>query len=215
MGSGQSSTHINNRLIMIAVFSLLLFFAILVNLLADGPLLDVVLWVSTHIPEIQSGTLTEMVIFITNINGVVGATVFSLLVVLFLGYKKYYLDLKFYLLAFLGGSALFTVIKLLIERARPALKIINEQGYSFPSGHATMSMAISMALYFIFIDKITSLAGRRILLFVCLFWPLLIASTRVYLNVHWLSDTIAGFALGLFWVTLLRLEGPFSISFRP
>jgi len=108
-------------------------------------------------------------------------------------------------LAFLGAFALFTVIKFLVERARPALKIINEQGYAFPSGHSTMSMAIAMALYFIFVIKIDSVEKRKLLLVLCLIWPLLIAFTRVYLNVHWFSDTVAGLALGLSWVILLKL----------
>jgi len=41
------------------------------------------------------------------------------------------------------------------------------------------------------------------LLGVAIVWPLLIAFTRVYLNVHWLSDTLAGLSLGFFWVALL------------
>jgi undecaprenyl-diphosphatase len=111
------------------------------------------------------------------------------------------------------------VIKLLVERARPVLKIINEQGFSFPSGHSTMSMAMALSLYFIFADSISSRAGRIVLLVVALLWPILIAFTRVYLNVHWLSDTLAGFSLGIFWVTLVLLFYPYwshkgKIEFR-
>jgi undecaprenyl-diphosphatase len=148
-----------------------------------------------------------------------GSAIFSILLVSFLIYKKYYADLKFYLFAFLGASVLFVVIKLLVERARPALKIINEQGFSFPSGHSTMSMVIALSLYFIFADSISSRAGRIVLLVVALLWPILIAFTRVYLNVHWLSDTLAGFSLGIFWVTLVLLFYPYwshkgKIEFR-
>ena len=192
-------------LITINIASLLLFLVLLAAVLNNGILLEVDRWVSTHIPAIQSPELTKIVIFITNINGVVGSSVLSLFLVGFLFVKKYYRDLQFYLISFLVASALFTVIKLLVERARPALKIINEQGFSFPSGHSTMSMVIALMLYVIFVPKISSRRGRQALLVFALSWPILIAFTRVYLNVHWLSDTLAGFAVGIFWVTLILL----------
>ena len=197
-------------LIGLLVISLLVFLTILYNVLTNGPLLMVDRWISTEVPNIQFPALTELIIFITNINGMLGSAIFSILLIFFLIYKKYYVDLKFYLLAFLGASALFVVIKLLVERTRPVLKIINEQGFSFPSGHSTMSMAMALALYFIFVTKLDSVSRRRLLLILCLAWPLLIAFTRVYLNVHWLSDTIAGLSLGLFWVILLTFIPKFQ-----
>jgi len=199
----------------LVVTSLFLFLFILYNVLANGSLLMIDRWISTEVPAIQSPELTKLVIFITNINGRLGSVIFSVLLMFFLIYKKYYEDLKFYLLAFLGAFALFAVIKLLVARARPALKIISEQTFSFPSGHSTMSMAIAIALYFIFAEKIVSASGRRLLLFPCIFWPLLIAATRIYLNVHWLSDTVAGLVLGLSWVILLKLLFPFSPKTEP
>jgi len=190
------------------LFGIVLFVIMLLNLLFDGPMLRVDEWVSQHIPALQSEVLTKAVVFITDLNGTAGTAVFSLFMVIFLVSKKYYRELKFYLISFLGASALFTVIKLLVERARPVLKIIDEQGLSFPSGHSTMSMTIALTLYFIFISKIHSVFGRGLLLAFTIFWPLLIAGTRLYLNVHWLSDTIAGLSLGLFWVTLVFLLFP-------
>jgi len=190
------------KIIALMLSGVLLFVIMLLNLLFDGPMLRLDEWVSTHVPELQSEQLTEIVVFITNINGVVGSAILSFFILAFLFYKKYYVEFKFYLITFLGASALFTVLKLLIERVRPALKIIDEQGLSFPSGHSTMSTTIALSLYFIFISKVHSRFGRGLLLAFAIVWPLLIISTRLYLNVHWLSDTIAGYSLGIFWVTL-------------
>jgi undecaprenyl-diphosphatase len=106
-------------------------------------------------------------------------------------------------LTFSGSFVLFVGIKLLVERTRPLLKLVNEHGFSFPSGHSTMSMAIALSLYFIFVNKISSTKGRIVLLVLTLFWPILIALTRIYLNVHWFSDVVAGLTLGIFWVTLI------------
>jgi len=196
------------KTIALMLLGIVLFVAMLLNVIFDGPMLRLDEWVSQYVPALQSEALTKVLVFITDLNGVAGTAIFSLFMVIFLFSKKYYTELKFYLISFLGASALFTVIKLLVERVRPALKIINEQGLSFPSGHSTMSMTMALTLYFIFISKIHSAFGRGLLLAFTIFWPLLIVGTRLYLNVHWLSDTIAGLSLGLFWVTLVFLLFP-------
>lgn len=196
----QIGDHLNrNFLKILSIISFSLFFLLLFSVLGNGKILELDRWVSTHVPGIQTPVLTDIVIFITNINGVVGSTIFSLFFILFLWYKKYYQDLQFYLISFWGASALFAVIKLLVERTRPVLKIVNEQGFSFPSGHSTLSMVIAFSLYVIFVKKITTSGGRTALLLVCILWPVIIVSTRLYLNVHWLSDTLAGLSLGMFW----------------
>jgi len=196
-------------LIVLNLLSLLLFLFFLYEVLNHDHFLDIDAWVSTHVPTLQEQTLTPLIVFITNMNGVLGSSILSLLLSLFLLYQKMNRDLLFYWMAFLGASALFSAIKLLVERTRPALKIINEQGFSFPSGHATMSMTIALSLYMIFVGRLHSGKARVFLLIVTLIWPVLIAFTRIYLNVHWLSDTLAGLTLGVFWVTLLVLLSQF------
>lgn len=85
---------------------------------------------------------------------------------------------------------------------RPENMLIFVDGKSFPSGHATMATIFFAMLSYIFINT----AHKRILkilyssLMIVLF--LLVGFSRVYLNVHWLSDIIAGFSLGLFWLSL-------------
>lgn len=199
-----SNNNLNIRTIKILnIVSLTLFFTILLAVLSNSKVLEIDAWVSTHVPIFQTPFLTDIVIFITNLNSVVGSIMFSVFFVMFLLYKKYYIDLKFYLLTFFGASALFPIIKLLVERTRPILKIVNEEGLSFPSGHSTMSMVIALSLYFIFIKKMKTDLGRKLLFIACITWPIIIAATRLYLNVHWLSDTLAGISIGVFWVTLV------------
>ena len=200
----QTSNSFNMYVIRVLnILSLLIFLAILFSVLSHNNIFGLDSWISTYIPTLQTPALTNIIIFITDLNSVKGSIIFSILFILFLLYKKYYIDLKFYLLTFLGASILFPLIKLLVERTRPLLKIVNEQGLSFPSGHSTMSMVISLSLYFIFVRKIKTEKGRMFLLIACIFWPIVIVATRLYLNVHWLSDTLAGMSLGVFWVTLV------------
>jgi undecaprenyl-diphosphatase len=144
-------------------------------------------------------------LFITNFNGVVGNVVFAIFAILFLTYKKCYKDRLFYLLSFSGAAILFAGIKQMVARARPHSDLIDVINYSFPSGHSTLSMTTALLLYFIFVRKCTSSLVKNSLLAVCIIWPIFIAFTRIYLNVHWLSDVMAGLVLGIFWVTFMRL----------
>ena len=205
MQSHNQTIKPSRMLVILSMTALLLFVFILWNVLTNGPLLDVDRYISTHVEALRSYALTKVIIFFTNIGGVKVALVFSFFMALFMYVKKYYSELKFYLFSVIGSVTLFTAIKFLVQRERPELRIIAEHGYSFPSGHATMSITIALSLYFLFVSKISSAFGRIVFLLLALSWPILIAFTRIYLNVHWFSDTLAGFLLGLFWVILIHL----------
>jgi membrane-associated phospholipid phosphatase len=103
-----------------------------------------------------------------------------------------------------GASMLDLVLKSVFQRARPHLwsyaTIIHS--YSFPSGHATISSA-----FFAGVSYVTwKLYGARTVApisAVCALITVGIGFSRVYLGVHWPSDVLAGFALGLGWALLL------------
>jgi membrane-associated phospholipid phosphatase len=95
------------------------------------------------------------------------------------------------------GSLLAGLIKILYGRARPAgAALLNEQTYSFPSGHAATSAAVAVTLCYVLArERIISwptavLVGGGV--------PLLVGLTRLYLNVHWTTDVVGGWTVGLF-----------------
>jgi membrane-associated phospholipid phosphatase len=160
-------------------------------------------WISIHINDVHTPLLNELMIILTSLNGGVGIVTFSICSILFLAYKKWYSDLWFYLLSVGGAAIAFTSIKLIVQRVRPGSDLLHVASYSFPSGHATMATAVALAVYFIFAKRVHLASLRMLLLIVCAAWIFIISFSRVYLDVHWLSDVIAGFGLGLFWITLL------------
>lgn len=164
-------------------------------------------WISIHTNEVQTPMLNKLMIMLTSLDGGVGILTFSIGSMLLLAYKKWYRDFWFYLLSVGGATIVFISIKLIVQRVRPGSDLLHVSGYSFPSGHATMATAVALAMYFIFIKRVHLASLRMLLLFVCAAWIFIISFSRVYLDVHWLSDVIAGFGLGLFWVTLLILWG--------
>ncbi len=155
------------------------------------------------INTIRTSQLDHWVEFFTDLNSTVGVVFFSLLVLTILIYNKWFKDIQFYLISVIGSTIAFMSIKYSVQRIRPSLEIVDIGGYSFPSGHSTVATATSLVIYFIFVKKLHSETLKILLLFICIAWPLMIAVSRVYLDVHWLSDVIAGLGLGVFWVTLL------------
>ncbi|GIT98036.1 phosphatase PAP2 family protein [Sulfurovum sp. TSL1] len=162
-------------------------------------------WIETYIHTIQTPILTKFMVTLTNFNGAMGIFIFSLFMMLFLIYKRWYNDLLFYFFSVLGANIAYISIKMIVQRDRPSSDILSIATYSFPSGHTTMATAMALAVYLILSKRVHSLALRSVLWASCIVWPLIIAFSRVYLDVHWLSDVVAGIGLGLFWVTMIVL----------
>ena len=93
------------------------------------------------------------------------------------------------------ASALFLAIKRVYARARPAGGArMNELTCAFPSGHATTSAAIFGALSYVLWREHILGEGPAIALGVLP--PVLIGSSRVYLDVHWSTDVLGGWSVG-------------------
>jgi membrane-associated phospholipid phosphatase len=97
-----------------------------------------------------------------------------------------------------GIEVLFSVLKLLFHRPRPELAYVHLDTYSFPSGHAAGSAGIYAILFYL-AARYFSKGGRLLLAFTFVLLVGLIAFSRLYLEVHYLSDVLAGITLGVAW----------------
>ncbi|MEM9922319.1 MAG: phosphatase PAP2 family protein [Cyanobacteria bacterium P01_D01_bin.50] len=99
-----------------------------------------------------------------------------------------------------GGIGLNLWLKTLYGRVRPALweRIVEANSFSFPSGHAMVSLVIYGFIGYLLIVKFPSWSG--IILFFTTLLILAIGFSRLYLGVHWPTDVIAGYAAGLVWL---------------
>jgi membrane-associated phospholipid phosphatase len=114
-------------------------------------------------------------------------------------------DAVFVAFAFLGGQVLSNGMKLGFRRERPffADPLATESTFSFPSGHALVSLAVYGALALLLARRISSHRRRVLLLAGTAIWVAAIGFSRLYLGVHFLSDVLAGFAAGAAWLALL------------
>ena len=98
----------------------------------------------------------------------------------------------------LGIEILFSVLKLAFHRPRPELAYVHLDTYSFPSGHASGSAAIYAVLFYLAARRL-AVIGKVLLTFAYVALVGLIAFSRLYLEVHYLSDVLAGITLGVSW----------------
>jgi membrane-associated phospholipid phosphatase len=93
------------------------------------------------------------------------------------------------------ASAAFLIAKRIYARARPAGGArLHELTYSFPSGHATASAAIFGSLGYVLWRE--QMLSPRAALSLAALPPLMIGSSRVYLDVHWATDVLGGWSAG-------------------
>ena len=115
--------------------------------------------------------------------------------------------------ALLGAIALYTGGKAFTGRVRPQFDpLVVEETFSFPSGHSTQAAAAWLALAAVAVAWLPAGADtprrRRLLWGGAATVAVAVALSRVYLGVHWLTDVLAGLALGAGWTLLLvRLVG--------
>jgi undecaprenyl-diphosphatase len=129
----------------------------------------------------------------------VSLIIISLIIALYLWIKVSKKDAVF--LGFtmiLGGAAIYT-LKELVQRARPLNEVVSETGFAFPSGHATIAVIFfGLLIYLAFKEKSKM---KTVISLISAFMIVLISFTRLYLNVHWFTDVLAGLALGTFILT--------------
>ncbi len=116
-------------------------------------------------------------------------------------------------LALVGGGGMGLVLftaKALVGRQRPPLPFaaVAADGYSFPSGHATGTATIMvLSAWMLTRWLITGWTARVIVWAMAIGSALVIGYSRVYLGVHYVSDVLAGWLLGIAWAGIVMLVG--------
>jgi membrane-associated phospholipid phosphatase len=114
-------------------------------------------------------------------------------------------DAVFVLFAFLGAQVLSSAMKLGFRRERPFFPdpLATESSFSFPSGHALISLAVYGSIALVLARRLPRRGDRMLLYAAAGLLILAIGFSRLYLGVHFLSDVLAGFAAGAAWLALL------------
>jgi membrane-associated phospholipid phosphatase len=101
----------------------------------------------------------------------------------------------------LSSLGLMFLLKYLFRRKRPLSPLLQAvKGLSFPSGHALMSVTFYGLLIYILFQAMKGGPLLYVLTVILVVLILLIGFSRVYLRVHYASDVLAGFIIGLLWL---------------
>ncbi len=153
----------------------------------------------------QTAVLTEVLTFVTRLGSAWVLAPLAIGLVAIALWRRRLADAGFIALAIAGAQLLTTGLKLGFERQRPffADPLAVESSFSFPSGHATVSLAFYGALAVVLAraypaQRAIVYAGAGALI-------VLIGFSRLYLGVHYLSDVLAGFSAGMAWLVLCVL----------
>jgi len=160
------------------------------GLIWDNAILD-------RIYVLQRVELDAIAISLTQLGRGISIFAIATLISLFLAWRKQWRSCGYLLVVVFGSGILNLIAKFLIHRHRPILweSPISELDFSFPSGHAMLSMTLIIAL----VTLVKQSHWRSLLLFCGVMLAIAIGWTRLYLGVHYPSDILGGWALAIAW----------------
>lgn len=108
-------------------------------------------------------------------------------------------------LSIAGSYILNAILKLIFSRVRPlAYMLVEEGGYSFPSGHSMVSMSFYTTMTYLFLENVID-KKTRLILYIGNFVIIgLIGFSRIYLGVHWPTDVLVGYLVGYIFFIITR-----------
>ncbi|MDD5165727.1 MAG: bifunctional DedA family/phosphatase PAP2 family protein [Candidatus Pacebacteria bacterium] len=164
-------------------------------------------FMNTHV----SSTMINIAEFVSTIGGVMVPVTISLIVGSIFLVQKRWRSATIIIISTISAMASFSFLKEFFLRARPDNALVLLTDPSFPSGHATMAAVFFFICAYLFAPKIKFWVYRESFIVLCALGTIAIGLSRIVLNVHWVSDVIAGWALGLFCATasiiLVRYAG--------
>lgn len=149
--------------------------------------------------------LTDVFRAVTRLGNFITLFAVTLVAVVIFWRRRERIDAAFVALAALGAQVLSTGMKLGFRRDRPFFPdpLATESSFSFPSGHALVSLAVYGSIALVLARRLSSHAERALLLGATALLVIAIGFSRLYLGVHFLSDVLAGYAAGTAWLAFL------------
>jgi undecaprenyl-diphosphatase len=152
--------------------------------------------------ERASTGFTHIMLFITHWNGILGSSIMGALLALWFWHRKAHYWLTVVLVAVPGGMLLNVALKHVFRRARPTLEdpLLTLSTYSFPSGHTAAATVFYGLLACYLVRLVRGWPARAAVMAACVLMVMLVALSRMYLGVHYLSDVLAAAAEGAAWL---------------
>ncbi len=138
-------------------------------------------------------------LFFTDIGDWQGVVIFGIVFILFLLMMGKRREAIFSSFTLLFGEMSYALIKIIIARPRPSIfySLVPRSGFSFPSGHSVGSMVFYGFTGYLIMRMLKKRSLKYLVLIATAVIILSIGFSRIYLGVHWTSDVLGGWTLGL------------------
>lgn len=156
--------------------------------------------VINYVLSVRNSEMNTFFMTLTRFGNVIPMIILTLIIISILFYYNKKKESLFYAINVLGVWLLNELLKQIFRRQRPqGIQLLTAVDFSFPSGHAMITMAsVSLLIYFV----IRFIKNKKVayLLSVILFiYALMIGISRIYLGVHYFSDVIVGWIIAGVW----------------
>jgi undecaprenyl-diphosphatase len=160
-------------------------------------------WVAANLPEVVEWTARPF----SWLGGWIGLTVLGGAAGVLLVRERAWLDLAFFLTAFVGSQLAASVVKGWFDRSRPdaGSAVPLPDSASFPSAHATAGVASLGAVAVLVAERLPSRRARVWVWSLVVVVGIAVGLSRIALNVHFVTDVLAGWCLGLAWLAACLL----------
>ena len=195
----------NILFLLVLMISGLLLIIIFEGLISGNELIPLNTAIESTITHLRTPLLTNFFVAVTKIGNPFVLTATSALIALFLVLRGRLYDAALFLIALVIAIVSLAVLKETFQIARPDDPLLLAEGWSFPSGHATVATAFFFLLVHAFYGRMKTIKQKTFLVLGSFIAALLIWFSRLYLGAHWTLDVLAGIALGLLSVSFTIL----------
>lgn len=149
---------------------------------------------------LMSDFVTPVAKVITNFGGAIFLISFTIISLIVVNNKKIGLCIMLNLMI---SSGLNILLKNILQRERPnEFRLIDESGYSFPSGHSMVSMAFYGFIIYLVYKYVENKKFKNFLIVLLSALIVFIGTSRIYLGVHYTSDVLAGFLISISYLVI-------------
>ncbi len=196
-------------LTMFAIGSLI-FIVLAFNLIKQGPLIkwDFSIAESLHALALKSPAFVINIMIIGYYVGLQGIVLVAVLLALYFLYKRFWCELVMVSISLGLSGPIFLILSHIFKRPRPFLLFDKPLWASspnipgFPSGHTLSIVVCYGLLIYLLVPKIKSYLGKTLVVAAALLVMIYVGFSRIYLGDHYLTDIIAGYAVGIAWFGL-------------
>jgi undecaprenyl-diphosphatase len=194
--------------LVMVLFGLLAFGVFAFNVQTNGPLLhnDVVVANELHQEALQSPTPVKDLMIAGYYVGQHVIVAIGALLALYFIYRRYWRELAMVAIAWAGEGSLWLLIAPYFNRPRPAFPVPifhKMTAPSFPSGHTIAAVMCYGLLAYLIVPRIRSGWGKAVVIGLAVLFIAWVGFSRLFIGDHFLTDVLAGLALGIAWSGLV------------